>query len=69
MRLPEHLTRAAARARAQVMSVERIGGGHLKVVLSNGRFVITSATPSDWRAALNLAGCMRRELKHETKES
>jgi hypothetical protein len=43
-------------------TVERTGGGHLRLTLPNGRFVIAPATPSDWRALDNLRAMVRRAL-------
>ena len=45
-------------------SVELTGGGHLKVRLENGRFVIMPSTPSDSaRGFLNTVAQVRRTLR------
>jgi hypothetical protein len=42
---------------------ERTGKSHLKIILPNGRFIITSNTPSDVRVLRNV----RKTMKHEAR--
>jgi hypothetical protein len=43
-----------------VERLEHARGGHVKLILSNGRALITSGSPSDWRGARNTQARIRR---------
>ena len=43
--------------------VEHTGGGHLRLVLPNGRAVYTASTPSCSRTLANLRRDVRKELR------
>lgn len=43
--------------------VERTAGGHVRIVMGNGRCVVTSGSPSDWRALLNTRAQLRRTAR------
>lgn len=44
-------------------TIERTRNGHVRIVLSNGRCVVTSGSPSDWRALLNTRAQLRRTAR------
>jgi hypothetical protein len=46
-----------------VISLETTNGCHIRLRLSNGRFVITSNTTGDVRALRNTAADVERELR------
>jgi hypothetical protein len=53
-----------ARAGCRFETVELTGGGHLRIRLHNGRFVIAPSTPSDGaRGFLNTVAQIRRTLR------
>jgi hypothetical protein len=54
-----------ARVGCRFESVELTKGNHLRIVLANGRCVVTGGTPSDHRAFLNCAAQIKRSLRAE----
>lgn len=51
------------------LEVIKTNGGHTKVKIPNGKFIITSSTPSDIRSALNFRSILRRELRISLEDS
>jgi hypothetical protein len=46
-----------------VERVERTRGGHVRLILVNGRTLITSGSPSDWRSTRNTQARVRRSTE------
>jgi hypothetical protein len=48
-----------------VERVEHTNGQHVRLVLANGRFTVTSATTGDWRTLDNTPAQVRRVLRRQ----
>jgi hypothetical protein len=51
-----------------VIALELTNGGHIRLRLTNGRFVFCSSSPSDFRAIRNTEALVRRELRKQDYE-
>jgi hypothetical protein len=57
---PQNLRALKRQAAALGFTVSTTARGHLRCTLSNGTFVYTSGTPSDYRAWTNAVAKLRR---------
>jgi len=63
MQKPTKLKKEMKKLGVEITSIKKCGSNHLKCFLTNGRFIIASATASDRRAFKNLKSDAVRELK------
>jgi hypothetical protein len=60
MNLRKRIHEIESRAGIAIAAVTRTRGGHLRLTLPCGRFIVASSTPSDHRTISNVACRIRR---------
>ena len=60
LRLAKEFRPLARKYQAKGWVLEQTGGGHVRWIGPKGQRVISSSTPSDWRAAKDLAVRLKR---------